>query len=59
MSQEVVRQMLSRLGDGGPGGERGCLCESALAMALITERSAIPAETLRKLAPIVGKYIPV
>jgi 5'-methylthioadenosine phosphorylase len=54
MSQEVVRHMLSRLGEGK---ERGCLCESALAMSLITERSAIPAETVQKLQPIIGKYI--
>ncbi len=54
MSQEVVRQMLTRLGDGKT---RGCLCESALAMSLITERAMIPAQTLRNLEPIVGKYI--
>ena len=33
------------------------LCRHALAHALITERSLIPAETLKKLAPLVGKYI--
>ena len=54
MSQEVVRQILRRLGE--PHG-RGCLCEEALKYSLITERSMIPAETLRALAPIVGKYI--
>jgi 5'-methylthioadenosine phosphorylase len=57
MSQEVVRQMLSRLGDGSHQGERGCLCESALAMSLITERSMIPAQTVQNLAPIIGRYI--
>ncbi len=55
MSQEVVREILKRLPDGA---ERGCLCASALAMSLITERSMIPAETLADLRPIVGKYIP-
>jgi 5'-methylthioadenosine phosphorylase len=54
MSQEVVRHMLSRLGDGS---HRGCICERALEMSLITERSAIPAETVQKLQPIIGKYI--
>ncbi|HEV2852278.1 MAG TPA: S-methyl-5'-thioadenosine phosphorylase [Thermoanaerobaculia bacterium] len=54
MSQEVVREMLKRLGE--PHG-RGCICEEALKYSLITERSMIPAETLKALAPIVGKYI--
>jgi 5'-methylthioadenosine phosphorylase len=54
MSQEVVRQMVGRLGQ--PHG-RGCICAEALKYSLITERSLIPAETLKALAPIVGKYI--
>jgi len=53
MSQEVVRQILRRMTGG-----RGCLCETALAHALITERELIPEETLKALQPIVGKYIP-
>jgi 5'-methylthioadenosine phosphorylase len=54
MSQEVVREMLKRVG--GPH-QRGCICEEALKYSLITERSMIPAETLKALAPIVGRYI--
>jgi 5'-methylthioadenosine phosphorylase len=54
MAQEVVRQIVARMSGGG----RGCICEKALEYALITEREAIPRETLRALAPIVGKYIP-
>jgi 5'-methylthioadenosine phosphorylase len=53
MSQEVVRHMLKGLPEGHG---RGCLCESALAMSLITERSMVPAETVRNLQPIIGKY---
>jgi 5'-methylthioadenosine phosphorylase len=54
MSQEVIRQVLRRL----PDESTDCpLCRHALAHALITERSLIPAETLQKLAPLVGKYI--
>jgi 5'-methylthioadenosine phosphorylase len=53
MSQEVVRHMLKGLPEGHG---RGCLCESALAMSLITERSVVPAETVRNLQPIIGKY---
>jgi 5'-methylthioadenosine phosphorylase len=55
MSQRVVREILKRVTDDAP---RTCGCGEALKYALITERSAIPAETLRNLAPIVGKYIP-
>jgi 5'-methylthioadenosine phosphorylase len=54
MSQEVVRQMLSRIGE--PHG-RDCICAEALKYSLITERSMIPAATLKALEPIVGKYI--
>jgi 5'-methylthioadenosine phosphorylase len=54
MSQEVVREMLKRVGEPH---ERGCICEEALKYSLITERSMIPAETLKALAPIVGRYI--
>ena len=56
MSQRVVREILKRVPDGAP---RACGCGEALKFSLITERSLIPAETLRALAPIVGKYIPV
>jgi 5'-methylthioadenosine phosphorylase len=55
MSQRVVREILKRVSDDVP---RTCGCGEALKYSLITERSAIPAETLRNLAPIVGKYIP-
>lgn len=54
MSQNVVRQMLSRV-----AGERkrDCVCAEALKYSLITERAMIPAETLKNLEPIVGRYI--
>ncbi len=34
-----------------------CPCSSALEYAIITERSCIPAETVKMLGPIVAKYI--
>ncbi|OFW62553.1 MAG: hypothetical protein A2Y74_09060 [Actinobacteria bacterium RBG_13_63_9] len=37
--------------------ERGCACASALSTAIITSPDAIPAETKRDLAPIIGKYV--
>jgi 5'-methylthioadenosine phosphorylase len=36
---------------------RTCECASALKFALITRPEAIPAETARDLAPLVGKYL--
>jgi len=50
-AQEVVRRIVRRLPI-----ERTCGCGEALKAALITERERIPAETLRSLAPIVGRY---
>ncbi len=35
---------------------RACKCGSALAHALITEKTLVPKHTLQKLEPIVGKY---
>jgi 5'-methylthioadenosine phosphorylase len=37
--------------------ERTCECASALKFALITRPDAIPADTVRELAPLVAKYI--
>jgi 5'-methylthioadenosine phosphorylase len=37
--------------------ERTCECAAALKHALITRPDAIPAETARDLAPLVGKYL--
>ena len=54
MSQNVVRQILARL---DPKAERACPCASALAMALVTERSLIPEETKRDLWPLIGRYL--
>src|SRR5579884_4152851 len=36
--------------------ERGCKCASALQYAIMTERARIPATTLDRLEPILGKY---
>jgi len=54
MAQEVVRQMISRLGGAH---SRECLCAEALKYSLITERAMIPAATVKALQPIIGKYI--
>jgi 5'-methylthioadenosine phosphorylase len=55
MAQDVVRQILRTLPEERPA---DCLCARALAESLITERALIPAETRKKLQPLIGKYIP-
>jgi 5'-methylthioadenosine phosphorylase len=54
MGQEVVRQALSTL-----PAERTCGCGDALGMALVTAPELVPRQTLRDLAPIVGRYLPL
>src|SRR3954462_2109370 len=44
MAQEVVREMLKRLGEDHA---RSCICPEALKYSLITERELIPSETLK------------
>jgi 5'-methylthioadenosine phosphorylase len=52
MAQQVIANAVERLPI-----ERTCPCPTALATALITRPEAVPAETKRDLAPIVGKYL--
>lgn len=47
----VVAETVARMPE-----ERTCKCGSALAHAIITDRSRVPAETLDRLELIVGKY---
>ena len=51
MGQEIVRRAVLNF-----SAEPACACGTALATALITDPAVVPRETLRKLAPIVGKY---
>ena len=37
---------------------RDCACPSALATALVTAPELVPEETKRRLAPIIGRYMP-
>jgi 5'-methylthioadenosine phosphorylase len=50
-AQMILRETVRRLPQ-----ERNCKCGQALRHALITERSRIPAATVEKLRPIIGKY---
>ncbi|GAB4537744.1 MAG: S-methyl-5'-thioadenosine phosphorylase [Anaerolineales bacterium] len=52
-AQQAIRNLARSL-----HAERKCECGNALAAALITHPSAIPAETKEKLRPLTGKYIP-
>lgn len=52
MAQRLVAEAIGRVPS-----ERSCSCGSALASAIITSREAIPAETKRELAPLIGKYL--
>ncbi|HOM98649.1 MAG TPA: S-methyl-5'-thioadenosine phosphorylase, partial [Acidobacteriota bacterium] len=38
--------------------EATCSCHEALRYAIITDPAVVPAATRRKLAPIIGKYLP-
>jgi 5'-methylthioadenosine phosphorylase len=56
MAQAVVREVVGGL---AALPERSCGCGDALAHALITDPAMVPEATLRALAPIVGRYLPV
>ena len=51
-AQAIIAETIGRL----PAG-RTCACASALATAIITSPDAIPEQTKRDLAPIIGKYV--
>jgi 5'-methylthioadenosine phosphorylase len=51
---QLVRRALPHLAkDVAPS----CSCQAALALGIWTEKSRVPAETRRRLAPLLGKYL--
>jgi 5'-methylthioadenosine phosphorylase len=52
-AQAVLKAALRRL----PPRPRGCECENALAMALVTPAELVPADVKRELKPIIGRYM--
>lgn len=52
MARKVVKDAVEKM-----PAERGCGCGSALACAIITDRSTIPGKTRRKLDLLIGKYL--
>ncbi|MSQ32927.1 MAG: S-methyl-5'-thioadenosine phosphorylase [Dehalococcoidia bacterium] len=53
VSQEVLRRAIPHL-----PASRTCPCASALKNAIITAPAAIPVDVKRRLAPLIGKYLP-
>jgi len=51
-SQAIIAETVARL-----PAARTCPCATALATAIITRPDAIPEQTRRDLAPIIGKYV--
>jgi 5'-methylthioadenosine phosphorylase len=51
-AQSIIRQTVQDLRR-----QRSCLCGEALKYALITDKSAVPEETKRRLERITGKYL--
>ena len=52
MAQAVIAEAVGQLPF-----ERTCECATALKHAIITRPDAVPSETLRNLAPLIGKYL--
>lgn len=58
LAQQALIGIVRRLSDRQQrGGSDDCACAHALESALMTDRARIPAATLDRLRPIVGKYI--
>ncbi len=54
LAKDIIRQVALKL-DLLAASE--CHCRDAIACAIITSRDAMPPETVRKMQPIIGKYI--
>jgi len=52
LAQQIIRRAVALIPD-----ERACSCGSALAHAVITDKSAIPAETRQRLDLLLGRYL--
>ena len=55
LAGEIVRRAVGGIAPRGAG----CSCGEALRQAILTPAEAVPAATLRRLEPIVGRYLPV
>jgi 5'-methylthioadenosine phosphorylase len=53
LSKRTIAELVPML-----SADRPCDCGQTLSTAIITQRDAIPPETIERLGPIVGKYFP-
>lgn len=51
-AKKLIKELVPRIPE-----NRSCDCGRALETAIITAKDFIPADTLRKLQPIIGKYL--
>ncbi|HEX2253451.1 MAG TPA: S-methyl-5'-thioadenosine phosphorylase [Thermoanaerobaculia bacterium] len=57
LGQRIVGRAVADLATPpAPGAAAGCACGEALGFALITDRAAVPAATIERLRPLVGRY---
>lgn len=57
LGREAVRRAVAALAEARPEADGApCACGDALTFALLTERSMVPAATIERLRPIVGRY---
>ena len=52
LAKNVLSELVKVIGE-----PKGCGCRKALEYAIVTSRDAMPPETVRKLSPIIGKYV--
>ncbi len=52
---ELVRRAIPKIGELG---DKPCSCQSALSLAIWSDKARIPPEVREKLRPILGKYLP-
>lgn len=52
---ELIRRALPSIGRGGTS---ACTCQSALSMGIWSSPAQVPPEVRRRLAPLLGKYLP-
>jgi 5'-methylthioadenosine phosphorylase len=52
MAKNIIRHAVAEISS-----EKSCACGTTLEYAIITDRAAVPAETYRKLAPILSRTL--
>jgi len=52
LSKAIIAELAAVVGD-----QKDCGCTGVLKWAIVTERRMMPEATVRKLAPIIGKYV--